>query len=380
MFRKAQMPKAWHLLLALACTAPPLSAQAPPQATGIGGGDAGQMITPTPVSGQGYSMDFASEAPRTNYLSGGLSFSTAYNDNIGSSSTNPVSDVSYSIAPTLSLQQSRSRLSWDLSYSPGFTFYQKNSQLNQANHNAIVIFQYRLSPHVTLSLNDTFRKTSDPFSQVIQNPNGTIGGVLNTPPTVIAPIADQISNDGDVTLTYQFAANSSVGASGIFTFLKYPNLQQTPGLFNSNSRGGQGFYTSRISGRHYVGANYVYQDLRTSPQGSETQTHSLLLFYTFYLNSTTSFSAWGGPEHSDIAIVGSGTLRQWSPAAGASFGWRGQHTSLAGSVGHSISAGAGLSSAAHSDAASLSLRRQLTAHLTAVSEWQLLARIRHWTR
>ena len=295
MFRKAQMPKAWHLLLALACTAPPLSAQAPPQATGMGGGDAGQMITPTPVSGQGYSMDFASETPRTNYLSGGLSFSTAYNDNIGSSSTNPVSDVSYSIAPTLSLQQSRSRLSWDLSYSPGFTFYQKNSQLNQANHNAIVIFQYRLSPHVTLSLNDTFRKTSDPFSQVIQNPNGTIGGVLNTPPTVIAPIADQISNDGDVTLTYQFAANSSVGASGIFTFLKYPNLQQTPGLFNSNSRGGQGFYTSRISGRHYVGANYVYQDLRTSPQGSETQTHSLLLFYTFYLNSTTSVLCVGRP-------------------------------------------------------------------------------------
>lgn len=367
MFRKAQKPKAWHLLLAVVCTAPPVCAQAPVQATGAVNDESSRMLTPTPVSGEGYSAEFASETPRTNYLSGGLSFTTNYDDNIASTGSAPISDVSYSIRPSLSLDQSRSRLSWNLSYSPGFTFYQKNTTLNQADHNANLAFQYRLSPHVTFTVHDIFRKTSDALSQSgPSSTNSGVGGVLNSPPTVIAPITDQISNNGDVGITYQFAANAMVGASGIFSLLQYPDLARTPGLFNSNTRGGQGFYTFRISGRHYVGANYVYQDLRSTPNGAETESHSLLLFYTFYLKPTLSLSAFGGPEHTDTTPPGGGSVHQWSPAVGASLGWQGEHTSMAASVSHSVAAGAGLSSAAKSDAGDLSLRRKLSPHFTAV--------------
>ena len=48
------------------------------RATGPGGGG-GAMVTPAPVSGEGYSMGFTSET-RSNYLRGGLVFSTAYDD------------------------------------------------------------------------------------------------------------------------------------------------------------------------------------------------------------------------------------------------------------------------------------------------------------
>src|SRR5271166_2094982 len=80
-------------------------------ATGTGGGG-GAMVTPAPVSGEGYSMGFTSET-HSNYLRGGLVFSTAYqSDVITGSNGQPISDVSYSIWPTISLDQTRSRLHW----------------------------------------------------------------------------------------------------------------------------------------------------------------------------------------------------------------------------------------------------------------------------
>ena len=80
------------------------------------------MMTPAPVSGEGYSMGFTSET-RSNYLSGGLIFSTAYQSDVTTGSNGqPISDVTYTILPTISLNQTRSRLHWVFTYSPGFAF------------------------------------------------------------------------------------------------------------------------------------------------------------------------------------------------------------------------------------------------------------------
>jgi hypothetical protein len=106
-----------------------------------------RMITPAPVSGGGYSLAFAQESARENYLRGGFTFSTAYDDNIlPSSSGRGVSDTSYSVRPWITLNQSRPRFRWDVSYTPGFTFYQSTTSLNQADHNLGVDLEYRAGP------------------------------------------------------------------------------------------------------------------------------------------------------------------------------------------------------------------------------------------
>src|SRR5271163_2887441 len=61
------------------------------------------MLTPPPVTGQTYPTALGSET-RSNYLRYGVSFTSAYTDNALGGST-PVSDVSYSIAPTIALDQ-----------------------------------------------------------------------------------------------------------------------------------------------------------------------------------------------------------------------------------------------------------------------------------
>ena len=91
-----------------------------------------RMLTPPVVSGQAYPVAGASEE-RSNYLRGGVAFTTAYSDNVmGSSSGNPVSDISYSVWPTLAIDQTTSRVHWGANYAPGFTFYQHTSSRNQA--------------------------------------------------------------------------------------------------------------------------------------------------------------------------------------------------------------------------------------------------------
>jgi len=348
----------------------PLWAQGGAEAAGTGpGGGGGAMMTPAPVSGEGYSMGFTSET-RSNYLRGGLVFSSAY-DSDATIRTNgqPVSDVSYTISPTISLDETRSRLHWVLNYSPGFTFYQKTSSLNQANQNLGVSLSYRLSPHVTLSLRDSFQKTSSVLilpSSDLEQP--VSGGVFVPNYSVIAPIADMLTNTANATLTYQFAPNAMVGAGGTFTNLHYLNPAQVPGLSDSSSKGGSAFYTHRLSKMHYIGVTYQYQMFLAFPTAgqSETQAHSIYAFYTVYLKPTLSISAFGGPQYSNTYTkqFGLPASSSWSPSGGVSMGWQGKLTSFAASYSKEINDAGGLIQAVQFYAATASLRRQLARTLS----------------
>src|ERR1035437_2873426 len=328
-----------------------------------------RMLTPPPVSGQSYPTSF-SGGERSNYLRAGLAFTSAYTDNaIGSISGQPVSDLSYSVAPFIALDETTSRLHWVFTYAPGFTFYQRESSRNETDQNASIDLQYRLSPHVTFSARDGFQKSSNVFNQPELAGAAAVSGGTHEPSfSVIAPIADRLSNSGNVGLNYQLAANGMVGASGTFSNLHYPNQAEVPGLFDSSSQGGSAFYSLRVSKMHYIGATYQYQRLVSNPTvgQNETQTHALLFFYTLYATSRVSLSFFGGPQHSDTVQPPFPPLqpepfsaRAWTPAAGASLSWQGRLTNVAVSYSHVISGGGGLIGAVHMDSASASLRQQM---------------------
>ena len=334
----------------------------PPELGALGPGRSDdQMKTPAPVSAQSYPTQVTSEE-RSNYLRGGLAFTTAYTDNaLGSIGAKPVSDVSYSVGPTLGLDETRSRLHFVLTYAPGFTFYQRTSSRNEQDQNASFSLKYRLSPHVTFVAQDGFLKTSNVLNQQNFSPTGAVSGGTQGPNvSVIPPIANLLSNSGNVGITYQFAPNGMVGASGSFTNLHYPNPAQVPGLFDSSSQAGSAFYSFRFSKMNYIGATYQYQRLIAYPTAgqSETQTHALLFFYTLYATSGFSISFFAGPQHSDTiqpaqppVLVQSTTLRQWTPAAGASLNWQGRLSNFAFSYSRVISSGGGLIGAVQMNAA-----------------------------
>jgi hypothetical protein len=358
-----------------AATGPASNASADSDASTSVDDSSGRMLTPPPVSGQAYPIALTSQE-RSNYLRGGLAFTSAYTDNaVGPVDGHPVSDVSYSVSPTIALDETTTRSHLVLTYAPGFTFYQRESQLNQADQNASINFQYRLSPHVTFSARDGFQKSSSVFNQPDLGVAGVVsGGTQVANQSVIAPIADQLSNSGNVGITYQFAANSMVGAGGTFTNLHYPDQKEVPGLFDSASQGGLAFYSVRISMINYFGATYQYQRLASYPTlgTNETQTQALLLFYTLYPTKRFSISVFGGPQYADsgpqFAATGSTASpasQSWNPAAGGSLSWQGHLSSLAISYAHLISSGGGLIGAVKTDNFSASIRQQLRRTLNA---------------
>jgi hypothetical protein len=336
-----------------------------------------RMVTPPPVSGQTYPIALASEE-RSNYFRGGISFTSAYTDNaIGAVTGHPVSDISYSVFPIVALDETTPRLHYLLTYAPGFTFYQRTSALNSADQNASIQFEYRLSPHVTFSARDGFQKVSNVFNQPVDLTSAGVvsGGAQGPNVSVIAPIADQMTNTGNVGISDQFALNDMIGASGTFSNLHYPNQAQVPGLSDSSSQAGLAFYSHRVGKGQYFGVTYQYQRLLAYPTVglNETQTHAALFFYTIAPSSSRfSISFFGGPQYSDTIEppvpslqLSSTELKTWSPAGGASLGWQGRLTSFALSYAHIISGGGGLIGAVKLDSATGSARQQITKSLNA---------------
>ena len=297
-----------------------------------------QMQTPPMIAGESYPTEVESEA-RSNYLSGGINFQTAYNDNVlGFSTGKPVSDVSYSILPSISLNQSTARQRRIFSYSPGFILYHPTSALNEATQNLTGSYQYRVTPHITLSASESFQKSSNAFSQSesalgqpTTGPAGTQG--------VIAPFAEMISNVTSGNVSYQFSRDSMIGGAGAYSRQSYPNPSQAVGLANSDSSTGSAFYNRRLSREQYVGIQYQYarsvSELPVFGQ-STTQTDTVSAFYSIYFTPAFSLSFSAGPQYvtsvQPLVPKGPGS---WVPAATAAMGWQGLRTSFTASFSRS---------------------------------------------
>jgi hypothetical protein len=343
--------------------APPLWSQATPD-------EESRMLTPPPVSSEAYPTMVGSEM-RSNYLTTGLIFNTAYDDNVlGEAAATPVRDVTYSIWPTIRLNLTTPRQLRTITYSPGFTFYQHTTALNAADQNATFNFQYRLSQHTTISLNDSFQKSSNVFSQPNSLSGIPISGSSQSSPTgVLAPYADRLSNTANVGLSYQFSENGMMGFGGIDTQSNYPNPAEASGLYDSNSLGGSAFYSQRLSSTQYVGLTYQYLNSHSDPANAqanpasssiEVQTQTLLPFYTIYFNPTLSVSLSGGPQHVDAMQSLSPSFRAWKPSAMASIGWQSRSTNLVASYSRTVTGGVGLPGAFDSNSANATVRWQIT--------------------
>jgi hypothetical protein len=330
--------------------------------------DESPMLTPPPVSAEGYPTTIGSQM-RSNYLAAGLIFNTAHSDNVPVSGSNtPASDFIYTVSPSIALSKTTPRQNLALIYSPGFTFYEHTSTLNAGNQNAAVNFQYRLSKHTTISLNDSFQKSSNIFDQ-INAPGQAISGSSQAPPVaVVAPFAEQLSNTANVEITSQFSRNRMIGASAIVTERNYPSPAEASGLYNSNSLGGSAFYSQRLSATQYIGVTYQYLRSLANPVGAqanssnaqaEVQTHTVLPFYTIYFTPTFSLSLTGGPQYFDASQSPSLPVRSWAPSAMASVGWQRSHSNFVASYSRIVTGGLGLPGAFDSNSANASVGWQI---------------------
>ena len=331
-----------------------------------------RMVVPPPVSVEPYRTDVGLEA-KPNYLRGGISFGTSYIDNLyAGSGSSPLAEKIYSVSPTLDFEQTRSTRHATVRYSPSFTFYQPTSALNEINQDGSVGYQVRLTPHSEINLNDSIQYRSTPFYIAASGSDGAVSGAAQTvTPGVIIPYAKNLNNVANGEFTLQTGRSSMIGVSGSATTLHFPDLVETSGVYDSNSRSGSGFYSRRLSDTQYFGVLYIYAQTQAFPINAESETRlqSVLAFYSIYPKERLSLSASVGPQNYRVSQAPLLTAHSWAPSLAASIGWRGLHTSFAASYSQTVTGGGGLAGAYHSRSAIASaaweMSRTWTAHVTA---------------
>jgi hypothetical protein len=321
-----------------------------------------RMQQPPLVSGEAYPATFGSEG-RSNYLVMAMTFDTAYVDNVlAGSASKPEGDVTYSVEPSIALNQTTPRQLRSLTYSPGFTFYQPTSQLDAVDQNGKLDFQLRLRPYTTMSIRDSFVESSSVFNQ--PNPlleGGVSGSLQPSTASVIAPFAKQITNIISAGISHQVSRDAMIGGGGVFELLHYLNPSQSQGLSDSTSSGGSAFFNRRLGSMQYVGVVYQFAHILATPQNvqSETLTNTLLPYYTLYLKRSTSLSLSCGLQHLNASETRLPTYISWSPIVMASFGWQASRANFATSYSRAIVAGGGILGAYNANTANASFGWQI---------------------
>jgi hypothetical protein len=337
------------------------------------------LTPPAPVNMVQLPITFSPEGERSNILSGSVQVGSGYNDNALVTPTNPIGNFGGFIVPRIELRQERERLSLDLAYSPGITINRDLPQQNQFAHDLAFFANYRISPHVSLQFRDNFAKVNNLFG-------GLFGGTIGPGPlqqsnsSVITPLADSTANNGGLGLTYQFSLNSLVGISGNYDFVNYGAVENTrvaTAFIDSRSASGAAFYAHRFSNRHWLGANYQFQQFMFVP-GGRTTVHRAIGFYTLALTPSMTLSLWAGPQYSTtyssavgLGQNGSDTLAwpaRWSPASGVVYDWQGKRGALRAGYTRQISDGGGLAEAVSRQQFDAEIRRSLSARWTATLE------------
>lgn len=353
------LARAHLILFLLIFAAMPALSQVEPSASGgaTTTEDDTQMMTPPPVSGIPY-PDTSGAETRSNFLDASVGGSGGYVDNVlpGSTGT-PVSTGTYSVLGDFALRRTTPRQEATIRYSPNFLFYEPVTALNTVDHSASGIFRERLSPHITLTLEDFFLRTSDVFAASYPFSAGGLTGSTQAPvQAVIAPFAEQMNDNANAVITYQFGRNGMVGGGGSYSNFDLPNPAQALGLDTSSGEGASAFFSRRLTGMQYAGIAYNYsRTVGSIPNVQfETQTHSLLPFYTIYFTHTFSASVSAGIERAEQTQAQTQPYSSWSPSVVVSTGWQGKRGNLAATYLHTITSGEGLYGGFHSDSANAS--------------------------
>jgi hypothetical protein len=326
-----------------------------------------QHVVPVPaiIGGFGPTLVFSSSSARSNVLRAGLNVGASYDDNALIVPTDAISNWSYSIFPNISIQQTRSRVRWDLGYAGGLTVNQELSSRNQGSHDLNLNLLYRVSPHVNLILGDHFSLTTGAFSQLGSNAEPQTGPPSGPNTSVILPINNQLGNNTSAQLGYQFTANDAVGVSGGYYLTNYRDVPaNSPQLFDTRSAQAAGFYTHRITARNWLGASYRFQKISFTGGSGETLIHSVLLFDTFTMPGKMLISVFAGPEYVDVTnsllgVLNPSVRHKWSTAAGASYNWTGQYTSFFADFVRRVNDGGGLQGAVDLTTIGAGVRHQL---------------------
>lgn len=321
-------------------------------AQATGGGPQGSMASNVPVFASGVMLPTVpgADEPLANVFEGSLTVGTNYDDNVFPDTTPRQWDIDYTIMPEITFTESHPRLEWKLDYGPGLTISQRYFYRNIFSQNLGASFVWLVSPHGTLSGEQHYLVTTDPFA----------GTTTNSPGPDIAPNESiYIPNTRQTWLlshlmySYQSSAQTTMGAGGTYSLQNYDSIPAngpTTPLIHAQIASGEAYIARQLTARNQLGFQYGVQVLKFEQEDARTTTHSFLLFDQMNLSSSNSLTLYGGPEYSltfnqvalslgFVVISIPVKANQWSGSGGVMYNWTGDHLATSIDVSRRVSDG-----------------------------------------
>lgn len=212
--------------------------------------------------------------------------------------------------PTLSLLKTAPRTEFGLNYTPEFQMFSRHSKLNTWNHSAGLHLEYKFTPRLSLSIDDSVLKTEDPTR--------ALGETI-----FLLPRGDFRENVFGTTLSYNLTSRwiLNFGYDNTVSDLRIP---ESPLPIISKQMANIG--TAGVSGlfgvRHRLSGTYSlisFRDLTgkagslQSQPGISKPTHSGALTYRFGRERGLAFDASAGYTHGgiDSYALSAGAERRW---------------------------------------------------------------------
>lgn len=352
-------------------------------------GSGGSPNVPVLASGQLPSVTPLEDRLPGNVLQGMLVVGANYDDNALPNVSPRQWDVTYSVMPQISLQETRPRFDWAVSYSPGLQISQEVRYRNQFAQRFSGNLSWRTSPHGTLSIEQYYFVSTNPFGGFSTTQPGP-GIAPNT--TVFIPNARQKFLLSHALYSYQSSAQTTMGIGGRYQLQKYDNTPHngpTTALVHGQIASGEAYIARQLTPRNQLGIQYSGQVLKFPQANARTTTHTFSIFDQMNLSSRANLTLYGGPEYSltsnqvalnlgFVIITIPVKANAWSASGGAIYSWTGGRLATLVDFSRGISDGGGLLGAVELTHGSAELSWRLTRNwrLTSTisgSDEQLLA-------
>ena len=229
-----------------------------------------------------------------------LSLSEEYNDNIFLAHTDRVDDFVTYITPGIGLSIKSVNSELRLAYSPTFSYYKSNEDLNETSHRFMANGNFTLSNRLSLTLMDSFVKSSE-ISDI--RAISDVGPITKRSELTYNIVSGNISYKLRENLTYR------LGVSYFYTDYK------VPGSTEVKAYSGNMGLDYRLSEKTTLSANAAYTKFDYRPESDATgQDYTLGVSYK--LTPTFTIGLTGGATitkiedtgESDTGFIGGATL------------------------------------------------------------------------
>ncbi len=334
---------------------------------------------PAHLGSEGPSLTLSSDVQSRNVLLVGFSVGAAYDTKgLYNSTTGSYSgDTRYFFQPTVAFQRTYTTGAWTLSYTPGVSYSQNDTNNSQYTQNLSGDWVWKPNGRLMLHVREDFSLTDNPFESIGRvDLLPPLGGPSGPGYDGVLPDTKRTGSVSNVDLSYRVGEHSAVGLTAGYQLYNYDATTSATTAFpyvDSHVVTGSAFFSHQFNREVTLGVQMSYMDIySTGAEIARTQAPAPMLFAKITPGLRTEITLYGGPEYArtrEVIVLGPITLASYThklyPTYGGTVSWSGNRHGWDAQAQQRIANGGGVLEAVKNISAGAGYRLRMSQRWTA---------------